>query len=71
MVGRAGPIFAVQVSYLVTGFGVIWAILILDESYTGWVWSAMAVMMIGMALVQPRARANPLAEHPESVEHRP
>lgn len=71
MVGRAGPIFAVQVSYLVTGFGVIWAILILDESYTGWVWSAMAVMMIGMALVQPRARANPLAEAPESVEHRP
>lgn len=54
MVGRAGPVFAVQVSYLVTGFGVLWAILILDESYSGWVWSAMGVMMIGMFLVQPR-----------------
>ena len=28
MVGRAGPIFAVQISYLVTGFGVFWAMLI-------------------------------------------
>lgn len=54
MVGRAGPVFAVQVSYLVTGFGVLWAILILGESYSGWVWSAMGVMMIGMFLVQPR-----------------
>lgn len=54
MVGRAGPVFAVQVSYLVTGFGVLWAILILGESYSGWVWTAMGVMMIGMFLVQPR-----------------
>ena len=54
MVGRAGPVFAVQVSYLVTGFGVLWAILILGERYSGWVWAAMGVMMIGMFLVQPR-----------------
>ncbi len=54
LVGRAGPVFAVQVSYLVTGFGVIWAILILNESYSGWVWAAMAVMLLGMFLVQPR-----------------
>ena len=56
LVGRAGPVFAVQVSYLVTGFGVIWAMLILGERYSGWVWTAMAVMMLGMFLVQPRAR---------------
>ena len=54
LVGRAGPVFAVQVSYLVTGFGVLWAILILNESYSGWVWGAMGVMMLGMFLVQPR-----------------
>ena len=57
IVGRAGAVFAAQVSYLVTGFGVLWAILILDESYSGWVWSAMGVMMIGMFLVQPRRDA--------------
>ena len=54
MVGRTGPVFAVQVSYLVTGFGVLWAILFLDESYSGWVWAEMALMYVGMYLVQPR-----------------
>lgn len=54
MVGRAGAIFAVQVSYLVTGFGVFWAMLVLGERFSPWVWAAMAVMMMGMLLVQPR-----------------
>lgn len=67
MVGRAGPVFAVQVSYLVTGFGVLWAILILGESYSGWVWSAMGVMMIGMFLVQPRLNAAEPLEAPEKT----
>ena len=61
LVARAGPVFAVQVSYLVTGFGVLWAILLLGEGYSGWVWSAMAVMLAGMFLVQPRPREAPLA----------
>ena len=56
MVGRAGPIFAVQISYLVTGFGVFWAMLILGERYSGWVWAAMALMFLGMFLVQPRPK---------------
>lgn len=54
MVGRTGPVFAVQVSYLVTGFGVVWAMIFLGESYSGWVWAAMALMFVGMFLVQPR-----------------
>jgi drug/metabolite transporter (DMT)-like permease len=57
MVGRAGPVFAVQVSYLVTGFGVGWAMLILGESYSVWVWGAMAVILTGVFLVQPSPRA--------------
>jgi len=57
MVGRAGPVFAVQVSYLVTGFGVGWAMLILDESYSLWVWGAMGVILTGVFLVQPSPRA--------------
>jgi drug/metabolite transporter (DMT)-like permease len=56
LVGRAGPVFTVQVSYLVTAFGVFWAILILGEGYSGWVWSAMVLMLAGMFLVQPRPR---------------
>ncbi len=56
MVGRAGSVFAAQVSYLVTGFGVVWAMLILGERYSLWVWAAFGVMIAGLALVQPRPR---------------
>ena len=57
LIGRAGSVFAVQVSYLVTGFGVIWAMLLLGERYAPMIWAAMALMMAGMALVQPRPKA--------------
>ncbi len=56
LVGRAGPVFAVQISYLVTGFGVIWAMLLLGEAYAGPVWAAMAIMFVGLFLVQPRPK---------------
>lgn len=54
LVGRAGAVFAGQVAYLVTGFGVIWAILLLGEQYSGWVWAALILMLCGIALVRPR-----------------
>ena len=54
MVARAGAVFAGQVSYLVTGFGVVWAMLLLGERYSAWVWGALALMACGLALVQPR-----------------
>ena len=54
LVSNAGPVFAVQISYLVTLFGVFWASLILGESYPTLVWGALALMILGMALVQPR-----------------
>ncbi len=66
MVRRAGAIFAVQVSYLVTGFGVIWAMLILSERYSGWVWAALCVMLLGMFLVQPRLTPKALDEAEEN-----
>ncbi|WP_323771138.1 DMT family transporter [Antarctobacter sp.] len=56
LVGRAGAVFAAQVSYLVTLFGVTWAMLFLSEAYTGWVWAALILMMAGMALVQPQRK---------------
>ena len=56
MVQHAGPVFAAQVSYFVTGFGVFWAKLILDESYSPWVWAAIALMFAGLFLVQPRGK---------------
>lgn len=59
LVGRAGAVFAAQVSYLVTGFGVLWAMLILGERYSVWVWAAFGVLLLGLLLVQPRVRVVP------------
>ena len=54
LIGRAGPVFAAQVAYLVTGFGVIWAMVLLGESYSAYIWGALGLMLVGLFLVQPR-----------------
>ncbi len=54
MVGRAGPVFAVQISYPVTGFGIIWAMVLLGENYPSTFWVAMALVLAGVFLVQPK-----------------
>ena len=54
LVGRAGSVFAAQVSYLVTAFGIFWAMLILSESYSQWIWLAVGVIFAGLFLVQPK-----------------
>lgn len=56
LAGRAGAVFTVQVSYMVTAFGLIWARLILGEAYTSLIWVALGVIFVGMYLVQPRVR---------------
>lgn len=56
LAGRAGAVFTVQVSYLVTGFGLIWAWLLLGEAYAPTLWVALAAIFVGMYLVQPRPR---------------
>jgi drug/metabolite transporter (DMT)-like permease len=55
LLGRNGPVFTMQVSYLVTLFGVLWAMLVLGETYSGGVWLALGVMLLGVFFVQPRA----------------
>jgi drug/metabolite transporter (DMT)-like permease len=52
---RAGAVFTAQVSYMVTGFGLLWAFLILSEAYAPTLWLALATIFAGMYLVQPRA----------------
>jgi drug/metabolite transporter (DMT)-like permease len=54
LAGRAGSVFASQCAYLVTGSGVIWAMVLLGERFQPVVWVALAVMLAGVALVQPR-----------------
>jgi drug/metabolite transporter (DMT)-like permease len=64
MVGRGGAVFAAQVSYLVTAFGVLWAMAILGERFSATVWLAMLMMFAGLFLVQPRAAADVAAPAP-------
>ena len=55
LAGRAGSVFASQCAYLVTGSGVLWAMVLLGERFQPVVWLALAVMLAGVGLVQPRA----------------
>ncbi len=54
LIGRAGPVFAAQVGYIVTLTGVFLGMIVLGESHSAWVWLALATMLSGLALVQPR-----------------
>jgi len=54
LVGRAGAVFTSQVSYLVTGSGVLWSMVLLSENYSAWIWASLALMLVGLALVQPK-----------------
>jgi drug/metabolite transporter (DMT)-like permease len=54
LIANSGPVFAVQVSYLVTAFGVFWAMIFLGESYSAFIWLALLLMLGGVYLVQPR-----------------
>ncbi len=51
IVSSAGAVYLGQVGYLVTLFGVGWGILFFDESTTIWLWAAVVVVGIGVALV--------------------
>ena len=57
LAATAGAVFAAQSSYLVTAAGMLWAIVLLGERPSATVWLALAVMLAGVALVQPRERA--------------
>jgi drug/metabolite transporter (DMT)-like permease len=56
LAATAGAVFAAQSSYLVTAAGMVWAIVLLGERPSPTVWLALAVMLAGVALVQPRER---------------
>jgi drug/metabolite transporter (DMT)-like permease len=60
LVGKAGPVFASQVAYVVTVSAVLLSALILRETYSAWVWSALILMIAGLALVQPRGSNKPV-----------
>jgi len=55
----AGPVFTSQAAYIVTIAGVVWGVVIFDDDLSMWVWSALVIIMCGLAFVRPReARQN-------------
>ena len=54
LVSVTGAVFACQVAYIVTISGVLYSALFLNESYSGWVWVSLLLMIGGLVLVQPR-----------------
>lgn len=54
LIGQAGPVFAAQVGYVVTGTGVLLGMLLFGERHSIWVWAALGILVLGLTLVQPR-----------------
>ena len=54
LVGKTGAVFASQVAYIVTIAAVLLSVWFLDESYSAWIWGALVLMIVGLALVRPR-----------------
>ena len=48
---RLGPVYASQTAYFVTGTGVLIGMLLYGERHSLWVWSALALTCLGVALV--------------------
>lgn len=56
-IANSGPLFASQVAFLVTISGVLWGMLIFDETHSSWVWLSLVLMLIGMSLVSPKRKS--------------
>jgi drug/metabolite transporter (DMT)-like permease len=56
LVSANGPVFASQMAYVVTISGVLWGLFIFEEHHSLWIWGALAVMLMGLALVTPRSQ---------------
>jgi drug/metabolite transporter (DMT)-like permease len=56
LAAHAGSVFASQSAYFTTASGIIWAMVLLGERFSPWVWAAAGLMLGGLMLVQPREK---------------
>ena len=59
LIRLTGPLFAAQMGYVVTASGVLWGMWIFSETHSAWVWAALAVLFLGVTLVNPRKTEKP------------
>ena len=54
LIQRTGPLFASQTGYVVTVGGIIWGMLLFNETHSMWVWASLLLIIWGVILVSPR-----------------
>lgn len=62
LISLTGPVFASQMAYPVTLAGVLWGIVLFGEQHSTWIWGALAVMLLGLALVKPLSAEDAVQE---------
>ena len=58
LIGKAGVIFASQVSYIYTASGIGFSIILLGEGYSLFVWAAVILMLMGLMMVRPSRQSS-------------
>lgn len=67
VIRTSGPVFASQTAYIITLAGVGWGMVIFDERHSIYIWLALALTLLAIALVNPRApRATGFVGHARS-----
>lgn len=56
LIAKAGAVFYSQSAYTMTIAGVLWGMLLLNEELSALAWLAFVIVVIGMYLVEPKAR---------------
>ena len=54
LITRSGAVFASQVGYIVTISGVIWGIIIFNETHSSLVFISLILVLMGLLLVNPK-----------------
>ncbi len=57
LIASTGAVFAAQTSYVVAIAGILWSMLLLGEQLSTIVWLALALIVVGLLLVEPKHEA--------------
>ncbi|MCH8183947.1 MAG: DMT family transporter [Proteobacteria bacterium] len=68
IIRRAGPVFFAQFNYVVVVASIVWARLIFSETFSVWVWAAIAVMAVGLVLANAGTNKSAKATAAEAAE---
>lgn len=51
---RGGPVYLSQIGYVIAATGMVTGLVFFGERYSLWVWAALALVCLGVALVRPK-----------------